>query len=142
MMRTLILISVVVSAPSFAQPADAVSWMTGEHLVKMMGNVDPNTVTWTPESPFRSKAVAAEYMDMVRGEYVRGFIQGVHDASEGKKWCWSSKYKPKAHEMEADARHALQGMPPVQLKRNAADLIAEVWRKSWPCPSQTQRRPQ
>lgn len=140
-MRALILIGLLASAPCLAQPAATMPWMTGERLVKMLGNVDPATVNWTPDSPFRTRAIAAEYMDMSNGEFVRGFIQGVHDATEGKEWCWSMKHKPLAHELEADARHALQRMPAAQLKRNAADLITEVWRKSWPCPA-GQRRAQ
>lgn len=138
-MRALILIGLFAWAPCSAQPAARMPWMTGEQLVKMLGNVDPATVVWTPDSPFRTKAIAAEYMNMANGEFVRGFIQGVHDSSEGKEWCWSKQYKPKAHELEADARHALQQMPAAQLKRNAADLIVEVWRKTWPCPADQRR---
>jgi hypothetical protein len=138
-MRALLLIGLFAGAPCLAQPAATMPWMTGERLVKLLGNVDPATVNWTSDSPFRTRAIAAEYMDMSNGEFVHGFIQGVHDATEGKEWCWSTKYKPMAHELESDARHALQRMPAAQLKRNAADLIVEVWRKTWPCPAEQRR---
>ena len=106
--------------------------MTGERLVKLMGNVDSASLTWTPESPFRSRAIAAQYRDLVNGEFVNGYIQAVHDTSEGKAWCWSES-KPKPDEMDADIRHTLQRMTDAQLQRNAADLIVEHWRKKYPC---------
>jgi hypothetical protein len=140
MMRALILIGLFAGAPCLAQPAATIPWMTGERLVKLLGNVDPANVHWTPDSPFRTRAIAAEYRDMSNGEFVHGFIQGVHDATEGKEWCWSKRYQPHPDELEADAREALQRMPDAQLKRNAADLIVGVWRKRWPCPT-GQRRP-
>jgi hypothetical protein len=113
--------------------------MTGERLVKLLGNVDPRTVDWTPDSPFRSRAIAAEYHDMVNGEFVHGYIQAVHDATEGKEWCWS-QYKPKPHELVDQARRSLQRMSDAELKRNATDLIVEVWRKTSPCPADPRRK--
>lgn len=139
MRAALILLALMAAQPALAQHADRIPWMTGEQLVKLLGNADPATIHWTADSPFRTRAIAAEYLDMSNGEIVRGYILAVHDATEGKQWCWSDKYKPLPHEMEADARDALQRMPDAQLKRNAADLIAEVWRKKWPCPADQRR---
>jgi hypothetical protein len=138
-MRALILLGLVLGAPCAAQSAATTPWMTGERLVKLLGNVDPATVTWSPDSPFRTRAIAAEYLDMSNGQVVRGFIQGVHDATEGKDWCWSKRYSPAPDELEADARRALQRMPVDQLKRNAADLIVEVWREKWPCGAEQRK---
>lgn len=135
-MRALILLGLAITAPCHAQPVASVPWMTGERLVKLLGNVDPAAVSWTPDSPFRSKAIAAEYLDMSNGEFVRGYIQAVHDASEGRDWCASKKYQPSPHELEEDARRTLQRMSDAQLKQNAAELIVEIWRKKWPCPNQ------
>lgn len=106
--------------------------MTGERLVKLLGNVDSRTVYWTPDSPFRSQAIAADYHDMTNGEFVHGYIQAVHDASEGKEWCWN-QFRPKPDELIEDARRSLQRMTGAQLKRNAAELIADVWRNKFPC---------
>lgn len=128
----LLLAIALAASISQAQRADVTPWMTGERLVKLMGNVDPATVSWTPDSPFRSRAIAAEYRDLVNGEFVHGYIHAVHDASEGKAWCWS-QYKPKPHEMDADVRHTLQRTTAAQLKRSAAELIVEHWRKKYPC---------
>ena len=133
-MRALILLVLAIAPAYPAEAGAAPPAMTGERLVKLMGNVDPASVDWREDSPFRSRAIAAEYMDLANGEFVRGYIQAVYDAAEGKGWCWDGRYRPKLHELESDARHTLQRMPTVQLKRNAADLIVEVWKKMWPCP--------
>lgn len=136
-MRAFILLGMAIAIPCHAQPVSPLPWITGERLVKLLGNVDPATVKWTPDSPFRSKAIAAEYLDMSNGEFVRGYIQAVHDATDGRKWCSSQRDRPMPHELEADVRCALQRMSDTQLRRNAADLIVDIWRKRWPCaPSQ------
>lgn len=122
-----------------AQRADLMPWMTGERLVKLMGNVDPATIEWTPASPFRSAASAAAYRDLANGEFVHGYIEAVHDASEGIHWCWSPS-KPMPHDLDTDLRNALQRMSETQLKRNAAELIIEHWRKKFPCAVVQSRR--
>jgi hypothetical protein len=109
--------------------------MTGERLVKLMGHVDPATVTWASDSPFRSRAIAADYQALANGQFVHGYIQAVHDATKARQWCRMNGAKPMPHELESDARRALQQMPDTQLKRNAADLIVEIWRAKWPCPA-------
>lgn len=140
MMRALLLLLAFMPAcPAHAGAAPPA--MTGERLVKLMGNVDPANVAWNEDSPFRTRAIAAEYMDLANGEFARGYIQAVYDAAEGKGWCWDGKYRPALHELESDARHALQRMPAAELKRNAADLIVEVWKKMWPCPGKLKGTP-
>ncbi|MFC0253863.1 Rap1a/Tai family immunity protein [Massilia consociata] len=138
-MRKLTLLCLVIAYPCLAQPTTKTPWMTGERLVKLLGNMDPARVSWTPDSPFRTRAIAAEYLDMSNGEFVHGYIQAVHDATEGRDWCEDQRYKPKPHELEDDARRALQKMPDAQLRRNAAELIVEVWRQKWPCPAGQRR---
>ncbi|MCS0594811.1 Rap1a/Tai family immunity protein [Massilia agri] len=139
MTRLLLIVLIAGAMPAAAQPASVQPWMTGERLVKLLGNVDPSEITMTPNSPFSTRAVAAEYLDMSNGQFVRGYIQAVHDATEGKQWCPSKGGKPMPHELEDDARRALQQLPGAQLKRNAADLIVEVWQKTWPCPAGQRR---
>lgn len=140
-MRTaLVLLSCATfTLPAAAQHANVAPWMTGAHLVKLLGNVDLRTVTWNADGPFRSRSIAAESSDRENGEFVHGYIHAVHDATEGKAWCWSDKYQPHPDELEADARDGLQRMSDDQLKRNAADLIVEVWRKKWPCAAGQRR---
>ena len=131
--RLLLVVLIANAQPAAAGPAGAQPWMTGERLVKLLGNADPATITMMPSSPFQTRAVAAAYLDLSNGQFVRGYIQAVHDATEGRQWCPGEDFKPVPHELEQDARRALQGMSDTQLKRNAADLIVEVWQKAWPC---------
>lgn len=140
MTRPLLVLLLILCTPAaIAQPAAATPWMTGARLVKLLGNVDASTIAWDASSPFRSRAWAAEHLERVNGEFVHGYIQGVHDATEGKQWCWDAKYKPAPDELVMAARHALQRMPAAQLSRNASDLIVEVWRARWPCDLTKQR---
>lgn len=134
-MRALLLLVLALAVPCGAQPVAPASQVTGERLVKLMGHMNPAAVSWSPASPSRSRAIAADYLDMSNGEFVRGFIEGVRAATEGKAWCARVPVRPLPHEMDADARHALQRMPTAQLRRSAADLITEVWRARWPCPA-------
>ena len=113
--------------------------MTGANLVKRLGNVDPQTVHWTPESPFPSRTIAAEFRDMVNGEFVQGYVSALRDATEGKEWCWSP-YQPKPHVLLDDTTRKLQEMTDAQLKRSAADLIIEHWRAKFPCTGEAARR--
>ncbi|MES2325168.1 MAG: Rap1a/Tai family immunity protein [Pseudomonadota bacterium] len=135
----LLLAIALVMPASYGQAASQFPRMTGQHLVKFLGNVDSRNVHWSPDSPFRSKIIDAEYLDLINREFVSGYIQAVHDSSEGKSWCWQ-EYKPKPDELAADARHVQQRMTDDQLKKNAADLIVEVWSKKFPCPAATQPR--
>ncbi len=138
--RLLLIVLVLNVVPVAAEPAGAQPWMTGERLVKLLGNADPATITMAPDSPFQNRVIAAEYLDLSNGQFVRGYIQAVHDATEGRRWCPSKDFKPMPHELELDAQRALQGMSSTQLKRNAADLIVEVWQKAWPCQGGQRRK--
>lgn len=115
-----------------AQPAAEIAWMSGARLVKKLGNVDPQTVHWSRESPFPSPAVAAEFQDFVNAEFVQGYIAALRDATEGKQWCWSP-YRPKPHVLQEDVIRHLQTLTDAQLKRNAAELIVAHWRATFPC---------
>lgn len=66
-------------------------------------------------------------------ERARLYIDGVHDLSEGKSWCYSARYRPGREALQSDVAYWLRQMPPTQLKRNASELIVEIWRKRWPC---------
>lgn len=136
-MKRLLLAALVAAA----MPASAASWLTGEQLVKLLANADPASVDWTDDSPFRTRAIAAQYLDMSNGEFVRGYIQAVHDATEGRDWCAGKQVRPLPHELADDARRALQRMPAAQLKQNAAELITHAWRQKWPCSSGPRRTP-
>ena len=52
-MRTvLMLLAAAIPSLAAAQHANVTPWMTGERLVKLLGNVDPATVHLPPPVPF------------------------------------------------------------------------------------------
>lgn len=72
--------------------------------------------------------------EYVNAERARAYIEGVHDLSEGKSWCYSQRYEPGPDALLDDIYVGLHKLPPQLLKGNAADLIVDIWRKKWPCP--------
>lgn len=67
------------------------------------------------------------------------YIKGIHDATEHKEWChsdYSGRVTPKQRPADMLARilDGLRAFPPAQLKRNAAELVVEIWQDEWPCP--------
>jgi hypothetical protein len=121
-MRPAILLALAVAIPCAAQPVRQVPRMTGEQLVKLFER--PSGAT------SRTGATTVEQLHQYQAE---AYINGVHDATEGRDWCYSTKYNPHQDELWAQALWGLRALPPEQLKRSAADLVVEVWRKKWPC---------
>jgi hypothetical protein len=67
------------------------------------------------------------------------YIKGAHDATERKEWCFADRSgkappKPRPPDLQAFVLNGLHALPPAELKRNAADLIIELWQDKWPCP--------
>lgn len=122
-MRAAILLCMALLPPVAAQPVKEAPWMTGELLLKM--------VTYRAGVKNNFDLTPDEY---VNAERARAYIEGVHDMSEGKAWCYSRRYEPGPDALLDDIYVGLRKLPPQLLKRNAADLIVEIWRKKWPCP--------
>jgi hypothetical protein len=128
-MRALLLIALAVALPCSAQPVKDSPWMTGERLLQLYdapAAIQAGHGKWSREEIVElqkeSNAMQADlYMD------------GVHDASEGKAWCYSQKYQPHPDTLHGQIIWELRKMPADQLKRNAADLIAQIWASKWPC---------
>jgi hypothetical protein len=92
----------------------AAPWLTGAQLLQRLGRP--------------TEAAAAE-----------DYIQGVHDATEHKDWCYAGpngKPLPKQRPVDLQTRilAGLRALPQNQLKRNAAQLVVEIWQDKWPCP--------
>lgn len=124
-MRALILLGLAVAAPCGAQPVTVAPWMTGARLVEM--------VSFPPTAKGNFDLTREQYLD---AERVRLYIEGVHDATEGKDWCYSERYRPGPDALREQAEMGLRALAkrdPDRLKRNAAELIVEVWREKWPC---------
>jgi hypothetical protein len=121
-MRALTLLGLALVIPCSAQPVAVAPWMSGARLVAM--------VTFPPSAKGNLDLTPEQYLN---AERARLYIEGVHDATEGKAWCYSERYRPGPDALRDDAEAGLRALPPAQLKGNAADLIVEIWRKKWPC---------
>jgi hypothetical protein len=122
-MRALILLGLSCSLLTAAQPVRATPWMTGEGLLEL--------ATYPPGAKNNFDLTPKQYLD---AERARLYIEGVHDNSEGKSsWCYRKGYQPKPDVMREAVEMGLRKLPPEQLKRNAADLIVEIWGQRWPC---------
>jgi hypothetical protein len=119
MMRAVLLAGLVLAAPCCAQPVSQAPWMTGERFLALIA---------FPPAPGKSELEV--HMD---AEKAKLYIHGVHDSTEGKGWCYGQPYKPKPDILEDAVIDGVKGLPPAQLKRNAADLFVEIWRAKYPC---------
>jgi hypothetical protein len=108
------------SGTAIAQPVSQAPWMTGVHLLELYA---------APPGP-PSEATVHQYIESRSAQL---YLHGVHDATEGKEWCYDRKYRPKPDVIEEVALSSLRALSSDQLKRNAAELIVEAWRKKWPC---------
>jgi hypothetical protein len=118
-MRALLLVALALAAPVGAQTVKQAPWMTGERLLALVA--------------FPQPAGKSEIDIHLDEERARSYIDGVHDATEGKGWCFGHTRRPKPHLLAEEAVDGIKGLPPAQLKRNAADLLVEIWRVKNPC---------
>lgn len=128
-MRALILLGLATAVPCSGQSVRDVPWMTGARLLEM--------VSYPPETKSGLELSRSQY---ATAERARLYIEGVHDATEGKAWCYSERYRPGPDALREQVEMALRAMPPAQLQRNAADLIVDVWARHWPCKSNKSAR--
>jgi hypothetical protein len=110
---------------AIAQPVSVAPWMTGQRLVEL--------AAWPANARDNIDLTPRQRMDQ---ELVAMFVVGVHDATEGKGWCYSQTAKPKPGTLHELAIDKLRALPSEQLKRAAADLIVETWRAKYPCPAE------
>jgi hypothetical protein len=139
-MRALILAGLVLAVPCCAQPAAVVSWMTGARLLKKLEPVSPQDVPWTPKSAVSREELAALHTN-TNIEFARGYVAALHDATVGKTWCFDAQHQtPNDEDFWDTSRWRLAGLPVDQRQRNAAELLPEIWRAKWPCPSSSRRK--
>jgi hypothetical protein len=119
MKRASYLIALALSGAASAQPVSQAPWMTGEQLLRLISYASIQGAR-SPEQDMDS-------------ERARLYIDGVHDATEGKTWCYSTRYQPGREALQSDVAAGLRQLRPDQLQRDAANLIIEIWRKKWPC---------
>ena len=135
MMRTLVLVfGGALAFPVLAQRASVAPWVTGEQLVRKLDAVDARDVPWTRQSHLSRDELAALHTH-ANVEFVRGYIAALHDATEGRTWCFSDKtLSPNPDVFWDESRWRLASLPAIQKKRAAADLLPAIWRTAWPCP--------
>jgi hypothetical protein len=120
-----------ITLPSAAQSVRDYPWLNGERLLKLYSQ-DGKEVFRKGHGKF-SRDELASYHDQMNEARADAYIDGIHDMSEGKAWCYSEKYHPKPDTLRDEVLVELRKLPKDQLKRNAADLIVEVWASKWPC---------
>lgn len=116
--------------PLHAQSVKDTPWWTGEKLLRQLFSGPPNAkgnFDLTPD----------QYLD---SETARAYIEATHDLTEGKAWCYSKRYHPGPDALLDDIMVGLRKLPQEQLKRNAGELITEIWSKKWPCPERGKPR--
>jgi hypothetical protein len=118
-MRAALLAGLMMAVSCWAQPVSQAPWMTGERFLALVAFPPP-----------QGKTALESHMD---AQMAQIYIHGVHDATEGKGWCYGQPYKPKPDILEDAVIDGIKGMPPAQLKRNAADLFVEIWSAKYPC---------
>jgi len=117
-------IASALAGPALAQPVSVAPWMTGGQLLEL--------AKWP--------AGARDNLDLtpqqkMSHQMAKLYLHGVHDATEGKAWCYSEQYRPKPGVIEDAALDGLRTMSAAQLKGNAADLVVQAWASKWPCHS-------
>lgn len=121
-MKFFLLLPFVVAVPCSAQPVSVAPWMTGAQIAEQLRWPDNAATTFDLTPSQRSDRDAA-----------RAYIVGVHDATEGRRWCFSQKYKPGPEAIQEQVTLGLMALPKKELKRNAADLIVEILASTYPC---------
>lgn len=120
----LLLLATSISTSSLAQAVLTAPWMTGERLATM--------VRFAPGVRGNFDLSREQYLD---AERARLYIEGVHDSSEGKQWCYSERHRPGPDLLRDQAEVGLRELSAEQLKDNAAELIIGIWKSKWPCPT-------
>lgn len=133
-MRALMLLALALAVPACRADAPAPR-MTGERLLKLLEPVDVAEISPDPAGKFTREELAS-LRTMRNIEFVQGYLAALYDETEGKAWCYNAKYKiPKPDTFWDESRWGLHRFASADLKRNAANLLVEVWREKWPCPS-------
>lgn len=99
------------------KPASPPSRWTGESFVEHVNQTDDARVN--------------DYQAVLRHHAVKGYLNGLADASSGMAGCPHQRIKP--GELDADIIHAMRKLPATMLDDNAATLAIQILRKKYPC---------
>jgi hypothetical protein len=115
-------IAAALAVPAFAQPVTVAPWMTGAHLLEL--------ATWPPGAKDNFDLAPRQVLDRQSAQL---YLHGVHDATEGRAWCYDRQTRPKPDVIEDAALASLRALPAARLQQNAADLLVVAWAARWPC---------
>lgn len=119
----------------------AIAWMTGDGLLRLLTPVEPAAIAAPAEATAQTRQQLADALSVQNARIFEGYVTAVHDATEGKSWCENRAINsPKAETLDAVTREGLWSLPADQLKRNASDLLIEIWRERWSCPAGKRRQ--
>ncbi|GAB3417465.1 hypothetical protein NX774_14780 [Massilia agilis] len=128
-MRALIVLALFVATLSAAAQTGKPPWMTGERLLQL--------VAYPPTAKGNFDLTPKQHLD---AERARAYVEGVHDSSDGQRWCNSKQVPAGPDALREAVEMNLRKLPPDQLKRNAADLVIETWASRWPCTDRRDAR--
>jgi Rap1a immunity proteins len=121
LLSTLAMYLALSSRTTHAQPVKIAPRMSGQMLVdQYLG-------------PPGSTAGKLSGPDFVAQQAAKGYLDGIHDATEGRVWCYSGRIKP--HELNFSLVWSLKDLPKETLKGNAAPLVVSLLSKKYPCPN-------
>lgn len=116
----LVLSCILTTSICVAQPAQVAPRMTGQQLVhQFMG---------PPEEYGNMSGRNFTYHQLAQG-----YLDGINDATEGKLWCYSGRWKP--HERDRALILEMSKLPPATLQGNAAPLVLDFLSNKYPCPA-------
>lgn len=115
-------LAAIIAASAFAQPAASAPWMTGAHLLEL--------ATWPAGAKDNFDLTPRQVLDRQAAQL---YLHGVHDATEGRAWCYDRQTRPKPDVIEDAALAGLRALPAERLQQNAADLLVAAWAARWPC---------
>lgn len=119
----------------------AIAWMTGEQLLRLLTPLELSDMPAHPGTTLSARREMADRLSVQNARLFEGYLIAVHDSTEGKTWCENRKINsPKAETLDSVSREGLWRLPPEQLKRNAADLLVEIWSVRWSCPAGERRQ--
>lgn len=133
-MRTAILLAAVMPLACMAQPVAVAPWMTGAALVELYDGGDVSDIKAGYGHFTREDRIDLR-REMAKAR-ARAYVDGIHDATEGKQWCFDPA-KPAPSSLHDEVFWTLRAMPSSELRRNAGDLIVDIWRRNWPCGGQS-----
>lgn len=138
MRALLLLLGGALALSAAARPAP---WVSGEQLLRKLEPVSPQEVPWSPQSRASREELAAVHTH-ANIEYVRGYVEALHDATEGKAWCYSDKYQaPNPEAFWDESRWGLARLSALERKRSASESLPAIWHAKWPCPAAQGRKP-